>query len=335
MGYEVDVEEFSARRDSRPWFAAYFSLALAGALLIVPLPLAGALLGAAALVLYARDAEGRPIIRPRGGVSMNVVAHSLASSEPRAVVIAHLDSGRSSLRFHPRVAAFARSSTVALNIALVAIPFVASVAWIAEVDRELPAGLWFLSGVLAAYVALMMALEIHSIARMPLVAGANDNASGVEVLMRVAAYRPEGVWFVVTGSAESGMLGIQAFLQRHDSQVGDASFINVDTVGSGRLIATSEEGTFWPRDADGALVMAAEAAGAEAEPWLVIPTDATVLLARNFRAVSLLRTDDRGVLPNAHRPTDVITNLDADAIEETATAVSAMLARVHRMEHVK
>ena len=334
LGYTVDIEHFSARRDSHNWFAAYFSLSCAGALLIVPVPFLAALLGAAALVLYARDVEGRPIIRPRGGVSGNVVARPLGSSEPRALVVAHLDSGKSSLVAHPKVAGAGRGFTIALNAALVAVPFVASVAWIAEVDRELPDGLWIPSVALTAYLLVMIGIELHAATRMPVVAGANDNASGVDVLMRVAKLRPDDVWFVVTGSSESGMVGIQAFLHAHDSDVGDAPFINIDTVGSGHLIVAEEEGVLWPRDAYGPLVAAAEAAGAEAVSWHHRPTDATALLARRFRAVSLLRTDDRGVLPHSHRPSDVITNVDEEALEQTAAVVSTMLAGIRRMEPV-
>jgi hypothetical protein len=329
LGFKVDVEHFSARRDSHSWFAAYFCLSCAGALLIVPLPLVAALLGAVALVLYARDVEGRPVVRPRGGVSSNVVARPVDSTEPRAVVLAHIDSGRSSPRARP-----SRAAVVAVNAAMVAVPFIASVAWIAEVDRELPDGLWVPSVVLAVFLLVMVGLELHAATRAPFVDGANDNASGVEVLMRVAATRPSDVWFVLTGASEAGMLGIQAFLQAHDSEVGDALFINIDTVGCGDLKVALEEGVLWPRDAYGGLIAAAEANGAEAVPWLVTSTDATALLARRYKVASLLRTNDRGELPNSHRPTDVVSNVDEGALRETAAVVTRLLAHVHREERV-
>ena len=334
LGYIVDVEHFSARRDANGWFAAYLTLSCAGALLLVPLPLVAAVLGASALVLFARDIEGRPILRPRGAVSRNVVARPDGNTQPRAVLMAHIDSGKSLPLAHPSFAGLARPSAVALNAALIVVPFMASVAWIAEVDRELPDRLWIPSGIIAAYLAMMIGVRIHAALRAPFVAGANDNASGVEVLMRVAAGRPENVWFVLTGASEAGMLGVRAFLHAHDSDVGDALFINVNAVGAGTLTVASEEGVLWPRDAHGPLVDAAEKAGAVASSWQISPTDATALLAGRFRAASLLRTDERGLLPHRHRSTDVTTNIDERALEDTAAAVSRILIAAPTTERV-
>jgi hypothetical protein len=217
---------------------------------------------------------------------------------------------------------------------MVAVPFAASVAWIAEVDRELPDGLWVPTVMLAMFLAAMVGLEMHAATRALFVAGANDNASGVDVLIRVAARRPPDVWFVLTGASEAGMFGIQAFLQAHDSEVGGALFLNIDTVGVGDLIVALEEGVLWPRDAHGDLIAAAEANGAEAAPWLATSTDGSALLARRYRAATLLRTDDRGMLPHSHRPTDVVANVDDGAIQDTAAAVGGMLADVRREERV-
>ena len=331
MGYEVTVESFASRADCKPWHAVFFSIALAGAVLVVVLPLAAVVLGCAAAVLYARDADGRPLIKPRAGESRNVVARSPGSAEPDVVVVAHVDSARSSLLFHPRFVPGIRIAAVILHGALFLVPLLGAAAWIAEAEGGPPRYFGLASGAVAAVLAFATALHVHAYLRMPAVPGANDNASGVEVLMRLASERPEGVWFVVTGSEDAGMIGIQAFLDTHAHEVGGARFVNLDSVGAGRLIAAEEEGMVSARRADPVMLRAAEDAGAEAVDFRALPTDATVLLARKYKALSLLAVDDRGVPPNWHRPGDVAENVDPGAVDRAAEVARSVVAAARKV----
>lgn len=328
-GYRVDVEEFPSRPSYALWYSAFLLLSAAGALLIVPLPLVAMLAGAAGLVLYARDSDGRPLIKPQGAVSRNVVARPSSDKAPALIVMAHLDSARSAPSFHPRVVAGFRTSVLLLNTALVAVPLLGGVAWIYEAGRELPSVMWIPSGALAAYLVFATGLLLYGYFRMPLVAGANDNASGVEVLLRLAESEPAGrVWYVVTGSEEVGMIGAQAFLDGHASEIAGARFLNIDNVGAGRLLAVEAEGALRERRADGYLLDSAGETGAETRPFRGLPTDATPLLARRRKALTLLAVTERGVPANWHWPTDVIDNLDPAAIEGAAEAARHVLRSV-------
>lgn len=325
-GYAVDVESFPSRRAYQGWYALYFLIAAAGAMLVVPAPVAAMILGSAAVVLYARDADGRPLLRPRAVESRNVVARRPGA--PKLVVTAHLDSARASLSFHPRVAASLRSFVVGLHTALLFVPVLAAIAWVAQVDSGLPGALWIASGAPAAYLLLAAALQVHTLLRMPLVPGANDNASGVEVMMRLARSGPDGVWFVATGSEESGMLGIQAFLDGHAHEVGTARFLNIDSVGAGEIVAAWEEGSVRAHEADPAMLAVAEAAGAAAASYRVLPTDATVVLTRRLKGLSLLAVDDRGVVPNRHWTTDITGAVDGVALDRAEAIARAVMTSV-------
>jgi hypothetical protein len=323
MGLDVTREEFPSRTSLALWHAAYFTGSLVAALLIIPLPLVAALLGLASLVLYARDADGRMLIRPRGPLSSNVIARSRAArTSPEVVVVAHVDSARSAPSFHPRAIGSLRASVTILHGVLIVVPLLGAGAWVAEAGRELPSTLWIPALALAAYLALVIANLLVGHLRMTDVPGANDNASGVEVLMRLARMDwGEKVWFLVTGSEEVGMLGIQDFLENHTHEVGGARFLNVDSVGAGRLLAVSEEGVLRERRSNRFMLDIAEEVGAEGLPFRGFPTDGTALLARRIQALTLLAVGDDEVPPNWHWSTDVSANVDPAAVER-ATAVA-------------
>jgi Peptidase family M28 len=324
LGYDVSVEEFRSRQCYQTWFAAYIGVALLGALLIVYLPLIACVLGVVAFVLYSRDSEGRPLLKPRGDTSQNVIARG--SDFPKIVVIAHVDSALSSLSFHPRLVGSIRASIRMLNISILVVVGLGAGAYVVEAGGELHDGLWIPAGLVAAYLLFALVIQLHARLRMSPVPGANDNASGVEVLLRVAESHPRDTWFVATGSEESGMIGIQDFLERHGPEVAGAWFLNIDNVGKGRLIAAEEEGALVPRTADPDMLRFAEAAGAEIGDYRALPTDATVLLARRQRALTLIALDDRGLPPNWHWRTDMIDRIDPAAVDAATTVAKKVVA---------
>jgi Peptidase family M28 len=324
-GYEVDVEQFRSRRGGQIYYAAYFSMALVAALLIVPAPLVAVVVGATALVLYARDADGRPVIGPRGGLSCNVFARPPYSGRPRLIVVAHVDSARSSLSFNPRRIRYLRASVAGLNVVLIAIVLLGGVAWIAQEDG--PGWLWIAAAVAAAFLVWAIFVQVHSLVAMPAVSGANDNASGVEVLLRLASEKPHGVWFLVTGSAEAGMIGIQNWIKRHPAEAAGARWLNLEGLGAGRVVAATEEGIVWPYRSDRAMVAAAQAAGARAVPFRNSCTDATALLARGRPALSLLAIDKRGLIPHRHWVSDAPERVRPEVLER-ATEIARAVVRV-------
>lgn len=322
LGYEAEIETFSSRASYQPYYATYLGLAALAAVLIVPAPPAALLLGLTALVAYGRDAEGRPLVAPRGAQSCNVVARRAGEiAPPELIVLAHLDSARAALNFHPRMVGALRASVVALQGVLVAVVFMAGLAFVAG-ERAPRAGLWAGAALAAAYLVWAIALLLHAEWRMPHVPGANDNASGVEVVLRLARLIDHHrVWFVLTGSEESGMVGVQAFYARHGSELAGARFLNIDSVGAGEVVAADEEGIFVPRRADQEMVAGAERAGARVGTWRLLPTDGSALLSRRMRGLTLVALDERGLIAHWHWPTDTAERVDPATLD-TATAAA-------------
>jgi hypothetical protein len=80
--------------------------------------------------------------------------------------------------------------------------------------------------------------------------GANDNASGVAVLLELARLfaavkpaPPMRMSFVAFGGEELGMLGSRAYLEKHEAELRDCRLLfNMDTVGGGNAIYVETRG---------------------------------------------------------------------------------------------
>jgi hypothetical protein len=175
--------------------------------------------------------------------------------------------------------------------------------------------------------------------------GANDNASGVAVTAELAlaiAREPLAstrLVFLATGCEEAGLLGMQAFLRAHDTS--EWLFLNVDNIGGpATLRYLGREGIVreWP--ADPRLVelagrLAREHPDLGLEPAgtpVGLTYDATPVLARGGRALTLVAADDDGRIPNYHWPTDTPDNLDLDSVARAHEAVRELVAAIDRGE---
>jgi putative aminopeptidase FrvX len=161
------------------------------------------------------------------------------------------------------------------------------------------------------------------------VPGASDNASGTAVALQLAAECAAAplahteVDVLITGCEESGLLGAQAYARRHTLRAAETTFLNFDTVGGDVPL------TYILREGTGAITRTAPGPGliamleeiAERRPELGLkpaettpglPTDATVMRARGWDAVTLLAQGE--TIPNYHWPTDTYSNIDPPTV---------------------
>jgi hypothetical protein len=194
----------------------------------------------------------------------------------------------------------------------------------------------------SALTAAMMA----RMSREPVVPGANDNLSGVAVLLEVArrlhGRAPPGLRIVLlsAGAEESNQDGMLAFMRRHGGDLPPASttFLCLDTVGSPELVLLEGEGFLRMRDYPAeARELVAEAA-ADARVHLrrglrfTFATDALVPLRQGYQVGSLGSVNDWLVPSNYHWPTDTAENVDYDSVSGTADIVVAVAERLARRQ---
>lgn len=297
----------------------------------------------AALALVAAATEANPRLQPltritSTGHSRNVVAAIEPAGEALRTLclVCHLDSSRSGLLFHPRLASHLRSLITATSLALAA----RAVAVVADGRRGWAKPLGRASAaVLGTGLALLAEREI----RGQDVPGANDNASGVAAVVAIGAglaRRPLGhtrVVLLATGCEESGTVGMRSFLERHDTS--GWIFLNLDGVGAPatlRYLPREGVGRTWP--ADPGLVRIAddlerhrpELGLARAERLVGLTYDATQVLARGGRALTLSAQDE--TIPNYHTPNDTPARIDPDVLGRAIETVRELAAAVDRGE---
>jgi hypothetical protein len=167
------------------------------------------------------------------------------------------------------------------------------------------------------------------------VRGANDNASGVAVLLDLAerfAEKPlenSEVRLVATGSQESWMDGVRHLLQPHDLDRKNTYFLNISHVGAGALHYTTAEGMIWVYPCAREMV---DAAKAVAPPYDVrpcrlrsVPSDAMIPLARGFRALGIVALDEHGIPPHWNWFTDTVPAIDLHQVKTAAEFADALL----------
>lgn len=189
---------------------------------------------------------------------------------------------------------------------------------------------------------------IADIMRSPTVPGANDNLSGVAVLVGLAEMlRAEPVddlrvWLVSAGAEETLQDGIRGFVARHRRELDPARtwVLNSDTVGSPRLIMVEAEGPFRMheyRDPSFRDLIAAcareEGIALERGFKARASTDSVITSRAGLPTATFASLTAWQAMANYHLPSDVPGNLDYSTIAAATRlthAVARALAAVKR-----
>jgi len=192
-----------------------------------------------------------------------------------------------------------------------------------------------------ALCAFIVAL-FSDVARRAPVPGANDNASGVAALLGVACdladRGPESLRVVLlsTGSEETMLEGMDAFLRRHDAELDPARtlVVCVDMLGWDRLVLRESEGVlrrYRTRDEDVDLVLrAARAAGVPVEvaPPHAAPSDGLAARWVGLPTIFLSSTAADGGSPHYHQPSDVPENVHVETVVAARRLCTQLVAEL-------
>ena len=263
------------------------------------------------------------------------------------VVLAHHDAAHSGLLFHPAVPKWlyehfperVEKTDESLPYWLPVVAAPALVAAGALIGRALGRAVTR-AGLALAAINAAMALDI---ARRGVVPGANDNLSGVAVLLSVARRLREEpvkgvrVLLVSCGSEESLQEGILALAARHfDELPRDTRFLVVDTVGSPELLMIEAEGTLVVRDYSPewneliASVAAEQRISLRRGARLRASTDACIPRRHGFRTALLGSINKYKAASNYHWPTDTAENVDYGTVTSCAALTDAVIRRLAR-----
>jgi hypothetical protein len=172
------------------------------------------------------------------------------------------------------------------------------------------------------------------------VAGANDNASAVAVVLGLARslqVRPldrTEVWCVFTGAEEVGCIGMQHFLDRYGPNLRHAWFVDFEMVGTEQIVYVTRHSGLsylngYQPDAES---LAWAQATARAYPELqvvgrelVIMEEVGTLRGRGYRGLCIAGVGADGWLANWHQPSDTVDQIVPGGVECAARFGRALL----------
>jgi hypothetical protein len=305
----------------------------------------GAAVGLAAALSIADDLDiGR---RPLRRVLPQRIAHNVLADLPaevadgRTLVIhAHHDATRTGVVFHPAIAKLAArlGGRLIERVGATPAPLWAAVYGPAAVCGGALLGLRWLQRAGAALSA-GFAAAMANIALSRPVPGANDNLSGVCVLLELAAAlsrRPAKrlrVLLLSTGSEESFLEAMVRFGERHFSELRSdkTTFLCIESVGSPQLMLLAGEGLLrlrrYPARLIDTLTDLAPASGARLRsPFRYrMATDGQVPLLAGYPAAVISSMDWYKAPSNYHWPTDRPENLDRVSVASAARLAEAFV----------
>jgi hypothetical protein len=340
LGREAEVEAIEVWPRWPFAHACHALLALAGTLISVSAPIPGAALLLAVAVSFVGDLTGRLRLGRRltgRRASQNVVSREDGGRPGVLVLMAHYDAGRTGAVYGGRSALLLARLGRLIRRPIGALEPVlwAMVAGLAcAVARALGAEANAVSAVqfTAAVVLIVSVPLLLDIALSGVVAGANDNASGVVTALRLGdryggSLDHFDLWVVLTGAGEALADGARAFARRHRRELDPRAtvFICLDAVGAGTVRWSAREGPLVARRHHrGLLALCEEIADDDADagdrygaqPFVLREFgDAAAARTAGFPAVTLSCRDELDRAPHSHQAADLAAKLEPDALE--------------------
>lgn len=341
-GLSVSVERFDSVRMYAYALIALLTLSiLSSYILYLGSPFLAFIFSLLSSYLFYREITARPLLSrflPHGQSQNVTAASSSGEEEEHIVVVAHYDTARWGFMFNPKVVGGFKTSFKIMSAGIFSLPILSILGMLGGTR---------VFGILGLIPALILCIVIitlfHQAVMSHPVIGANDNASGVAVMLSLAQevakspLKKTRVTFVATGGEEAGLTGMQDFLHIHGPALKGALFINIDNVGGGRIRYTTREGMMRPLRSDIKLVDLASRAQSEHPEWNIAPADFTLMLTdaypaltQGIKAITIIGLDERGIPLNWHWTTDDLNNIEEDSLEIARSLVKYMIEEIDK-----
>ena len=340
LGLSPTLEPFSVVPHFPLSWALHSFLALAASVLALYLPILAIPILAFVAVSYYGDTTTRFYWLRRllpSRESRHVIGKLTPDTKAKKTIViaAHMDAGQMGFSLNPTKAEpTARFFKKRFGIQP---PLLAPIFWIlvlcfaGAVMRAIfgltPFTLYFLLAFGALNLIPFLIFFPHNFAKIS--PGANDNASGVAVMLDLAR-RIKGtplqnseVVFVGVGSEETYMQGMACFLDDRKGRFDKAStyFLVPESCGVGTPRVIEAEGVGWMNHHDaaltGAALVSAKKLGYKDIKTVVLRTggtDATPATVRGYMATGILCLNENDYVPNYHWTGDTINNVNAETL---------------------
>jgi hypothetical protein len=283
----------------------------------------------------------RQVLPQRTGTTV-VTEMGPRDAERTVVLVAHHDAAHPGLVYHPAIPelVFGQApwlisrvdTSPPLLAPVVAIPALIGAGVASGNDSLVKAGM---------ALAAVSGAALADIGRRETVTGANDNATGVAVLVAMAralaAAPTQNTRVMLVSTSEEALCeGMQVFAERHFADLPRETtfFLSIDTVGSPHLLVLRGEGMIrmreYPSPSLALLDGLADDLGISLFPNLRLrnATDGVYPLAAGYECASLCSCTDLKQPANYHWPTDVPENVDYGTVVDAVRLTEAVVRRL-------
>lgn len=350
IGLVATIDEFKSQQRMTWELVTIMFLFIAEVVLYFFVPIGSMAIGVVASILFWGyfTNQFKPLAPLfRHAKSWNVVGHfNNPHASYKVIFTAHHDTARSGPLWNPKTVVnfrlnFLIGTFVLVLLQILVILKLLSIDWLTFKLLVIFSGIYVLGNIVVLLIAGLKGQQVQ---------GASDNASGVAVMLDVAARLKEQsfpaieFWFVATGSEEVGAVGMAHFMKSYSAELSKEScyFINFDNLGAGTPHYFLGEGMLNLYRFSPDLIAAAEQAAQLKQFMRITPakyrlayTDAIVPASRGYHAILILALDDRELIPNWHWPSDTVENIDLATPQLAADFAVEMVKKLHDMLHSK
>ncbi|MBU4301313.1 MAG: M28 family peptidase [Actinobacteria bacterium] len=344
---EVNMESFSCWKSDLTAFLILYLLAIASYLLFRYSYTLSFVVSVAVFLLFLMETLSWAVISkllPRSNVS-NVMARVRPSEETRrrVVLTANYDSAKSSPLGRPCLARSFRVLFIVSFICIIFIVILGIVGLLASLTKETPHTIylaWVATVPFPLFLFLFFMVIFWGEVRGHYTAGANDNASGLGVILSVISSIADNplehtdVWAVATGRGAAGGRGMVALLHRHRRQLKDAFIINVDHVGVGKTSIITREGVMLGFRCSWKLRRLARAAANKSKDLdvgkgrcRVKKSDAMVARVRGYKSMTI-GGQRGGSYPGWKNSDDTSVSIDRESLDDAMKLLQLLLEEI-------
>ncbi len=261
----------------------------------------------------------------------------LPDPPPKKIIfMAHYDSAPVSLLYLPAMVKNFRSSLI-INLLLIVLALL--IAILEAIHHGNSLVLWA-GRVLALYFLIQGGITAFDYFRYGYTNGASDNATGTAAAMVTAQrlwenpVREMDVTLVLTGAEETGMTGAKHYFNSLGTLSPDTTFVlNFDSLGLGDLKIITKTGSITTIDYKGRLIDSAVRTatsdirfnGMKTASWHTGDFDTLWFTRAGIPCLTLTAQDANGLIPNLHRPQDVIDNIDESITRQAIDFAEALI----------
>ncbi len=260
--------------------------------------------------------------------SQNVVARIPAAGRTKQTIylIGHLDSQKQRFQFPPTPPEIMRAQT-SLPVVLGILGGFLLLIDVLRRRQGTPRWLWPLG---AAYLwGVLGAIYDET---QPHVEGANDNATAVSILLGIAQtlkaqpLQQTEVILLFTGCEEVGCVGLENYLRQYSPSHDNTFWIDIEMVGTGSLCYVTKHGISYltPYTPHPKMAALADRVALKHPNLAVIGKEMVILeeianlWIRGYKAICIAGYNEKGFLPNWHRLSDNLDNIEPDTLSRAA-----------------